>query len=248
MKQIFIFLIISTFFTIIGHAQSTDSLMRQAKLAYQNFEFENAIRASQEALPLTQQDKAVYLDFLSLIGISYYNLWKDDSSKVYFARIFEADSTYRLDSTNVSPKIVSFFNEQLNLYLLKKKSASMVFRRPTEVLPGAEIQSAVTPLQVPQINKMAYLHSTLFPGLGQLTQGSDTKGWAFISTGFLSLASSIYFIFDTNSKAKKYHSANSQSDIDKAYSQYNTAYQLRNASVSIYVGTWIVNLYDIFFN
>lgn len=248
MKRIFIFLTISALLALPGRAQSTDSLMQQAKLSYQNFDFEGAIHTSQAALPLTQQNKAMYLDFLSLIGISYYNLWKDDSSKVYFTRIFEADSTYRLDSSNVSPKIVAFFNEQLNLYQLKKKSASIVFRRPAEVLPGTELPSAITALQAPQINKMAYLHSTLFPGLGQFTQGSDTKGWAFVSAGFVSLASSIYFIFDTNAKAKKYHSANAQGDIDKAYSEYNTAYQLRNISVSIYLGTWIANLYDIFFN
>ncbi len=247
MKRILVFFIISAFFVASSNAQSADSLMRQAKLSYQNFEFESAVHLSQTALPLTQ-NKATYLDLLSLIGISYYNLWKDDSSKVYFTRIFEADSTYRLDSSTVSPKIVSFFNEQLNLYQLKKKSASIVFRRPAEVLPGTEILSPIASLQAPQINKMAFLHSTLFPGLGQFTQGSDTKGWAFVSAGFVSLASSIYFIIDTNSKAKKYHSANSQTDIDKAYSQYNTAYQLRNVSVSVYLGTWIANLYDIFFN
>jgi hypothetical protein len=247
MKRVFIFLTILAFFAISVYAQTPDSLMHQAKLSYQSFEFESAIHLSQTALPLTQ-NKATYLDFLSLIGISYYNLWKDDSSKVYFTKIFEADSTYRLDSSNVSPKIVSFFNEQLNLYQLKKKSASIVFRKPAEVLPGTEIQSTLAALQEPQINKMAFLHSTLFPGLGQFTQGSNTKGWAFVSAGFVSLASSIYFIIDTNVKAKKYHSANAQSEIDKAYSEYNTAYQLRNVSVSIYLGTWVVNLYDIFFN
>jgi hypothetical protein len=102
--------------------------------------------------------------------------------------------------------------------------------------------------QTPAINKMAFLNSTLFPGLGQLSQGSDTKGWAFISAGLVSLGSAIYFTIDANSKAKKYHSANAQSDIDNTYSKYNTAYQLKNASISIYLGIWIVNLYDIFFN
>jgi hypothetical protein len=247
MKYFFLSIIFSIFLAVSVKAQAPDSLMQQAKLSYQNFEFENAIRLSQLALPVTQ-NKVLYIDFLSLIGISYYNLWKDDSSKVYFTKIFEADSTYRLDSSTVSPKIVSFFNEQLNLYQLKKKSASIVFRKPAEVLPGTELQTIISPPQAPPINRMAFLHSTLFPGLGQLTQGNGTKGWAFISAGLVSLGSSIYFIIDTNSKAKKYHSANVQSDIDDTYSRYNTAYQLRNASISVYLGTWIVNLYDMFFN
>jgi hypothetical protein len=247
MKRLFIFLIFPAFFAVSVHAQTSDSLMRQAKLAYQNFEFESAISLCQNALPVTQ-NKALYLDLLSLIGISYYNLWKDDSSKVYFTKIFEADSTFRLDSSSVSPKIVAFFNEQLNLYQLKKKSASIVFRKPAEVLPGTEVQTIMVAQQTPAINKMAFLNSTLFPGLGQLSQGSDTKGWAFISAGLVSLGSAIYFTIDANSKAKKYHSANAQSDIDNTYSKYNTAYQLKNASISIYLGIWIVNLYDIFFN
>ena len=247
MKQVFIFFIFSAIFAVSVHAQTSDSLMRQAKLAYQNFEFESAISLCQTALPITQ-NKAVYLDFLSLIGISYYNLWKDDSSKVYFTKIFEADPSFRLDSSNVSPKIVSFFNEQLNLYLLKNKCASIVFRKPAEVLPGTEVQTIMASPQTPAINKMAFLNSSLFPGLGQLSQGNSTKGWAFVSAGLVSLGSAIYFTIDANSKAKKYHSANAQSDIDNTYSKYNTAYQLRNASVSIYLGTWLVNLYDIFFD
>jgi len=247
MKKIFIFLLICGAFTSFSSAQVADSLMRQAKLSYQNFEFDAAISYSETAMSLTQ-DKSLYVDLLSLIGISYYNLWKEDSSKIYFSKIFEIDSTYRLDATTVSPKIVSFFNEQHNLFLLKKRSANIVFRQPAELLPGTEIQSATTTQTLPTINKMAFLHSALFPGLGQLTQGTETKGWAFFSAGLITLGSSIYFTIDSNSKAKKYHTATSQSNIDYTYSKYNTAYQLKNASISLYIGTWLVNLYDIFFN
>ena len=249
MVRIITFFVLFFGFCISASAQIPDSLIKKVKFLYQDFEFEAAIKQAQEALTLSEShDDPEARNLLSLIGISYYNLWKEDSSKIYFDRIFELDSNYKLDSSTVSPKIVSFYNDQRNLFLLNKRINDQVAGQSREAaIPLREVQKIQNPLARTS-DKEGILRSILFPGFGQIQQNSNTKGWTFFTLGLLSLGSSIYFIIDSNNKEKQYHNEIDQTAINQTYSKYNSSYQLKNASISIYLGTWLVNLYDIFYN
>ena len=78
---------------------------------YKNFEYEEAITLSQQLLQnpkLSSQEKS---QVFIIKGISEYSSNRMLSAKITFAELILFNKNVKLDTQEVSPKIVAFFNE-----------------------------------------------------------------------------------------------------------------------------------------
>ena len=177
-------------------------------------------------------------------GISEYSLLDENSARKSFLEILNIDSTYKLDSTVTSPKIISFYNNIKKKYLndiVKKKSFETCGDSLSAKSNFANINRAAEKLR----NSM--IRSLVLPGTGHLYLGKKAKGIILTSLSAVSLGSMIYFIINTNKKHDAYESETNPSLIPGKYNDYNSSYKMRNASILTFAVLWIYSQVDILF-
>ena len=176
-------------------------------------------------------------------AISLYTMNKGGAAKQSFIQILKLNPSYKLDSTNTSPKIISFFNNiKVNLAdslaRQKPESSRVDTLYLTKKIPDAEHEAKL---------KQAMLRSVLLPGLGHLYRGEKVKGWILTSVGAVSLGAAIYYAVDSNTKEKKYLDETDPALIPSLYSKYNTSYKLRNFSLLSFAAVWLYSQIDLLF-
>jgi hypothetical protein len=177
-------------------------------------------------------------------GISHFSINEDDSAKYSFRQILKLDSTYSLDSSKTSPKIVSFFNDIKNNY----RKEQIEIRK----LAAARTDTVFVPQYVRNINseenlKTSIALSIIFPGVGHLTRGYTVKGWIFTALTAATLGSTIYFTYETNRKQRDYMNQTQASLIATKYKSYNTAFKKRNLSIIALAAVWLYTQIDLLF-
>lgn len=132
-------------------------------------------------------------------GISHYSLSEDDAAKKSLIEILRIDTSFSLDSTKISPKIIAFFKQVQNDYIQQQKDieARTVVRIDTVYVPKVEYD-----FEHESRLKGAIARSLIIPGLGQLYNQDNFKGIVLTLFSSTALISSIYYIIDSNKKKK----------------------------------------------
>jgi DNA-directed RNA polymerase subunit RPC12/RpoP len=86
------------------------------------------------------------------------------------------------------------------------------------------------------------LRSLLFPGLGQLNNGQETKAYIFMGVGAALLGTTIYMGISQNNLWKDYESSLTKSDYDAYKSRVHTA----NIFIGITSAFWAYNVVDAY--
>jgi hypothetical protein len=223
-------------------AQDSLSLMKKK---FDQFKYGDVISIANKLLlkkvPFTKDE---ILDIYKLKGISHYSLSEDDAAKKSFVEILRMDTSYALDSTKISPKIISFYKQVKINYIQQQKEieANTVVRIDTVYVPKIEYDT-----EHEKKLKNAIARSLIIPGLGHLYLDNNFKGVILTVLGSASLISSVYYFIKTEDKEKAYLVETDPNMIESRYNEYNSAYMKRNISLITFGVLWIYSQLDLLF-
>ncbi|HEY6906101.1 MAG TPA: hypothetical protein VI230_01450 [Ignavibacteriaceae bacterium] len=223
-------------------AQDSLSLMKKK---FDQFKYVEVVTMANKLLlkkvPFTKAD---ILGIYKLKGISHYSLSEDDAAKKSFIEILRIDTSYTLDSTKISPKIISFYNQVKQNYIQQQKEieANTVVRIDTVYVPKIEYDA-----EHEWKLKNAIARSLIVPGLGHLYLESSFKSVVLTVLGSASLVSSIYYFIRTEDKENKYLVETDPVMIESRYNEYNDSYKKRNISMIAYGVLWLYSQIDLLF-
>ncbi len=232
-------------FSINIFCQINGDSLKILRKQFESFEYQKVInRANQLLARKDTISNANLKEIYRMKGISHFSINQDDSARYSFRQILMLDSTYNLDSSKTSPKIVAFFNDIKNNF----RKEQIEIRRLVE----ARTDTVFIPQYVRNITseenlKQAAAESLIFPGLGHFRMGYTAKGWIFTTLTVATLGSTIYFIYDTNKRRRDYMAQSSTSLILSKYNSYNSAFHKRNISILALAAVWLYTQIDLLF-
>jgi hypothetical protein len=216
-------------------AQDLDPRLTPVLKELKTFNYELVINRSTELLSgaagLTRTDS---LELYRMIGISNFSLLNMPEALHAFGLLLELDPDYKLNVLDTPPKIINYFSEVKKLYFGNTPQPLTIVQYDTVY------QRSFT-----RDRQLAY--SLLFPGLGHLYGDMDSKGWALVSAGTLSLAAAIYFSIDSADKEDDYLKETDPARIEHLYKEYNNSYHMRNISYVIFGAIWVYAQVDLLF-
>jgi hypothetical protein len=223
--------------------QGNDSLSSLNK-RFQAFEYEKTI-ALADSLLLNRGglSKDNLLEIYRIKGISHFSLLQDLQSAESFINILKIDSSYVLDTAKTSPKIIAFFNKVNNDYHEEMAQEARLREQPDTVIIAKIIYDPEAESRV----KNSVIRSLILPGWGHLYSGNSAKGIILTLMGGITLASSVYFIIDSNTKEDEYISASGLEEITAKYDKYNDSYKMKNYSLIAFAAVWLYAQMDLLF-
>jgi len=246
MKKIFLIVIFLQiiFLTNTLFSQTKSKIGEILKSKFENFQYEEIIAYSDSILKYSEsltRDDSISIFYYR--AISAFNLWDKNLSEENFKKILSIDKNFALDSNEVSPKIISFFDEikkrEFENTTNKVNQTAINEKSPSELSLINEYKKSITTY------REAVWKNLVFPGWGQLVLNQKSKGIIFAASFTVALISSVYFYFDTNSKEKAYLSETDPEKIKTKYSAYNNSYRLRNISFASLAAIYFYSQFDI---
>ncbi len=236
--------------TIEVKTVNQDSLNVQDSLAlmkgkFEQFKYGDVIAiANKLLLKKTPLKSNEILDIYKLKGISHYSLSEDDAAKKSFIEILRIDTSYALDSTKISPKIISFYKQVKANYIQQQQEieARTVVRIDTMYVPKVEYD-----IQHENRLKNAIARSMIIPGLGQLYLDVNFKSVLLTVLGAASLTASVYYFIQSEEKEKTYLLETDSRMIESRYTDYNDTYRYRNISLISFGVVWLYSQLDLLF-
>lgn len=245
MKELKLIFAILLFFCSVLFAQEQNDSLSALKKNFESFNFKEVIKLSNDLL--LQRDSLPINDVKEIYrmkAISHFSLNQSDSSKNSFIEILKIDSSFNLDSSKTSPKIISFFRD------IKADYINIITKRPSE--PKIKIDTVYIPQYIQNVEseiqlKNSLARSLILPGWGHFYQGYTAKGWIFTTLTIAALGSTIYYIIDTQKKEDKYLEQVTPDEIRSKYHDYNLSYYRRNISIICLAAVWLYSQIDLLF-
>jgi len=237
-----IFLLILLIATLILKAQ--DEGLNNLKSRFQSFNYGGVISLSDTLL----KDKKAFsseklIQIYLLRGTSFYSIAKEDSAQCSFIEILKINPEYSPNPSEISPKIITFFERLRSDFIKIKGNVNNKNETP---------DSITTFLSNPGLLKIekeifttAVIRSSLLPGFGHLYLKQNFKGWFLTSLSAASIGSMIYFIFDSNSKETSYLNETVPELIQNKYDEFNSAYKIRNSLIVSSIVLWLYSQIDL---
>ena len=244
MKKTILINILFLFLSLNIFGQNNNKL-EELKTQFQSFNYSKVINLADSLLNNKNQFSEIELiDIFLIKGISHYSLGQESLVKDSFSEILSLNSSYKINTTEVSPKIINEFEKlksEYNRFISNNKSLVVVktdtlYQVDTLVIkPNRDIYSATV------------IRSLALPGWGHIYSGHKTKGWIITSVSTITLGSMLYFIFDTSSKRSEYLNEGNPLLIEDKFNDYNASYKIRNSLIATYALIWIYTQIDILF-
>ena len=222
-------------------AQEGNDSLAVLKNELESFKYSDVIQhANLMLLHKEELSKATLIEVYRMKAIAQFSLPDDKGAKITFINILNIDTSYSLDSSNTSPKIITYFNQIKQNYLADLSRQKLPLEVKTDTVIIHDERSAA-------MLKQAVIRSVIFPGLGHFYLDQNLKGITLSSLTVITLSSMIYYIIDSNNKQKDYLNARDDITIQTRYNEYNTSYKLRNISIISLAAVWLYSQIDILF-
>ncbi len=185
------------------------------------------------------------IEIYRMKGISHYALLDDSEARLSFIEILKIDTSYSLDLSSTSPKIVSFFSDVKNEYLtsIEGKEEQVVITKYDTVYVPVTIRDSTAEYNL----KQALIRSVFIPGTGHLYLQNNLKSWVLTFLSVASISSGIYFLIDANKKEKIYLEERNINNTSEKYNDYNFSYRMRNLSFISFAALWVYSQLDLLF-
>jgi len=244
----FLIVIIICFISLPAFSQDNKQDLKDLSEKFGNFEYSEVIsEASQLIKNKDRFNDNELIEIYRMQGIAYFALSDEQNARLSFTEILKVDSSFEMNPSNTSPKIISFFDKVKNLYLLNvnrnKEEPEIVEHDTVYVEVPVTIRDTVNK----EILRQALLRSVFIPGTGHLYLQSDFKAWALTTLSVASIAAGIYYIIDTNKKEKEYLQETDINNVAGKYNDYNFAYRMRNFAFITYAALWLYSQFDLLF-
>jgi len=212
---------------------------RKVKQVYEKFEYENVIKLSDQLIEQGGVSDSLMIDIYIMRANTFFLREDDIATRKSFENILMIKKKYIPDPSNISPKLISIFNEVKTEYL----------RQHTDVVQTQDSTHRKPEIKIidPSTMKNAIVQNILLPGLGQLYIGNNTKGWLTTSVSTLSLGAMIYSVLNTKKKEDAYLNEPDKLLIQQKYDDYNKSYKIRNVLIISYVVVWLYSQIDLLF-
>lgn len=241
MLMIKFILLLILIFSYTGFSQD-ENILQDISRKFESFKYDSVITTADSLLSLTDSlSDQTLVELYRMKGISHFSLDQNKLAEESFLAILKIDSTFHLDSAKTSPKIISFFNETRTEFKqhtqfenLSEQAVDTIYI--TQKIPDPEIEYKI---------KGAFFRSILLPGLGHLYLNDSFKGWFLTALSSASLVSSVYFIFDTETKRDGYANETNINKVAGKYDEYNSAYKKRNFSLIAFAALWVYSQIDL---
>jgi TM2 domain-containing membrane protein YozV len=209
------------------------------KQMYENFEYENVLKYSEQLITSGNLTDSLKINVHLMRAKILYKSENDTASRKSFESILVINKNYTPDQSQISPKLISIFNEVKTEYIR---------RNPDIVQPGDSTKTIDQfKFTEPLFIKNAIVKNILLPGLGQIQFGQPTKGWITASLFTINLGAMIYSIIDTKSKENAYLNEANELQIQPRYDEYNKAYKTRNVLIISCAAVWLYSQLDFLF-
>lgn len=170
-----------------------------------------------------------------LLASSYVAVGNTESAKSQFKNMLALKPDAELDPVSTSPKILSVFREAKREFETERLISSPPETTGTSLLPSR-----------PEGNIWLgpAIKSLVLPGLGQLQNGHETKGYIFISSEIMSIAGLLVSQVNYEQARSDYASNRDPSKMDALYNDYNTWFMVRNGFIAASIGICVVSSVD----
>lgn len=234
------FFIITASFNLF--AQSGKDSLSILKNQLESFNYKGVIESADKMIEHKEKlSKSSLIEIYRMKGIAEFSLSDLESAKATFLSLLAIDTSYILDSSNTSPKIIAYFNQTKQNYLAGLAAVpkpGIIIKTDTVVIHDGTSSAYL---------KQALIRSLIFPGLGHFYLNQSLKGITFTSLTVISLTSMIYYITDSNKRQKDYLNSSDNTIIQSKYNQYNTSYKMRNISILTLAAVWLYSQIDLLF-
>ncbi|MCF8242228.1 MAG: hypothetical protein K9J16_12650 [Melioribacteraceae bacterium] len=182
------------------------------------------------------------ISILEMKAVSLYAVGEVDSSKFTFIELLKIDPGYEPDPSNISPKIIDFFNP------VKNDFTQIVIDNKSNRNESENLRAEFERSKIEMKSKItgSVWRSLIFPGWGHIYR-DKYYGWFIAVANAALLGGSIYFTLHTNTLENNYLSASDKSMIEQKYKDFNSAYKIRNGLYIAYAALWIFTQTDILF-
>lgn len=244
-----IYLLLSIIFVGLNFGQqvSGDSLLKmleKAKLYYNSGEYENAIKQLESALQyLKQLTQNEQVEAYKYLAFSYVAFGDKEKAKEQFKKALVLDPKIELDPATVSPKIIKVFEEAKAELAVSPPSPPPVQQPP----PTKPTKPVVKPAGVSTTG--ALLRSCCLPGWGQWYKGESSKGTKIMIASGVTLTTALIANLYRETKRKEYLDIppDSIDEMNRAYREYRTWYNIANYTGLSFIAVYLYNLYDVIF-
>jgi len=222
-------------------SQTQEPIGNFLKSQFENFQYEEIISFSDSILKSNSKisrDDSIQIFYYR--SIAAFHIWDIALSEESFKTLLQLDKDFKLDSTEVSPKIISFFNQ-----IRKKEIESQVHSEQNQNFKSLNNSLNEDLRKNFTLYREAIWKNLIFPGWGNLVMKERGKGYLILSSFSISLISSVYFYLDTNSKEEAYLNEVNVDKILERYKSYNTSYKIRNISLITLGLIYIYSQFDI---
>ncbi len=245
--RLILLLSLSSLATILPQDKPAISDIRSA---YESFEYRQAITLSNSFLQNGDSlDKRDVNEVLLMKAVSHYALAEETQTRKCFIDMLKNEKTITLDSAEISPKIVDFFNKVKSDFL-EMVPDSKPKEPATQIDPKNDTNNSLELTLLRDrynIFQSSITKSLLLPGLGHYSLGDKTKGTILAAAYIVNAGALVYYIFDTANKETAYLSETTENSIRSAYSDYNTSYKVRNTLITSFSLLWIYAQTDLLF-
>ncbi|MCX8056482.1 MAG: hypothetical protein N3F03_02590 [Ignavibacteria bacterium] len=245
MKKILSITFLSLLLCQILYSQQQNRIGETLKSHFENFEYDKVIAIGDSLLiynaNLSKEDS---IQIFYYKAISAFHMWDINLSEENFRNLLKLDQNFKLDSSTVSPKIISFFNQ------LKKRELEEVSKSKNqyEINNQKENTKKENSFNNFSIYKESIWKNLLIPGWGNFVLNQKSKGYLFTISYSLSLISTIYFSYITAKKENEYLNETIPERITEKYKSYNTYYKLKNISIGALSLVYLYSQIDFFSN
>ncbi len=243
-KLLLIFLWLFSIITLLP--QDNKEIIRDLTQKFRDFEYQQVIEDADTLLKETEKfSNPEVIEIYRMKGISHYALMDDSEARLSFIEILKIDTSYSLDPSYTSPKIITFFSDVKNEYLvsIEGKEEEIVITKYDTVYVPVTYRDTVSEYNLRQ----ALMRSVFIPGTGHLYLQSNLKSWLLTFLSAASIGSGIYFAIDANKKEKIYLEESNANEVGEKYNDYNFSYRMRNLAFISFAALWIYSQLDLLF-
>jgi hypothetical protein len=244
-RKTFLLFVIFLLLAARGLPQNKATFLDSLKQKLENFDYTGTITLADSLLKFTNNPTPSQLiEIYRMKGISEFSLQEDQAAKKSFLSILGIDKSYELDSAKTSPKIISFF-DGIKKDFIADYNQHQRYNFEIDSLYSAQI----TKRSEENINNFrnSMIRSLVIPGWGHLYLGEKTKGTILTALSSVSLAATIYFILDSNSKFNDYVSATNPAAIASNRDSYYESNRWKNISMISFSILWLYSQIDLLF-
>ena len=224
---------------IISRAFAQESTIDKVKSEYNSFQYENMIRSSDELLTKGNLSDSLKVEIYVMRAVAFYSLGNDASTRSSFESILHIRRNFIPDPAQISPKLISIFNEVKTDFIKNNPEPvslvdSTTHSQPVKLFSGDDTKNLI-------------LENLGLPGIAQYQLGRNPKGIILTAASAINLGALIYYLIDTKNKENDYLNQTDKALISQKYDLYNKSYKIRNTLIISYALIWIYSQVDLLF-